>query len=88
MRQVFLREGGVRARMLCWKNNVVIFRVDKLRAILLYEADFNQNNKKLGREIMITAEDFKAIEKEQFGSRAGLMAIDQSLNKRLTYDLM
>ena len=37
---------------------------------------------------MFTAEDLKAIAKEQFGSRAGLTAIDQSLNKRLTYDLM
>ena len=64
------------------------FRVDKLRAILLYEADFNQNNKKLGREMMFTAEDLKAIAKEQFGSRSRLTAIDQSLNKRLTYDII
>jgi hypothetical protein len=32
------------------------FRVDKLRAILLYEANFNRNNKKLGRDVMYTAE--------------------------------
>jgi hypothetical protein len=25
-----------------------VYNIDKLRAILLYEADFNQNNKKLG----------------------------------------
>jgi hypothetical protein len=37
------------------------FWVDKLRAILLYEADFNQNNKKLGRDMMYTAEDLRAI---------------------------
>ena len=30
------------------------FNVDKLRAILLYEADFNQNNKYIGREMMYT----------------------------------
>ena len=64
------------------------FRVDKLRAILLYEADFNQNNKKLGREMMFKAEDLKAIAKEKFGSRSRLTAIDQSLNKRLTYDII
>ena len=64
------------------------FRVDKLRAILLYEADFNQNNKKIGREMMFKAEDLKAIAKEQFGSRSRLTAIDQSLNKRLTYDII
>ena len=64
------------------------FWVDKLRAILLYEADFNQNNKKFGREMMYTAEDLQAIAPEQFGSRAGLTAIDHSLNKRLTYDII
>ena len=63
-------------------------RVDKLRAILLYEADFNQNNKKLGKDMMYTAEDLKAIAKEQFGSRSRMTAIDQSLNKRLTYDII
>jgi hypothetical protein len=62
--------------------------VAKLRAILLYEADFNQNNKKLGREMMYTAEDIKAIAMEQYGSRAKLSAGDHSLNKRLTFDLM
>ena len=64
------------------------FRVDKLRAILLYEADFNQNNKKLGREMMYLAKDLRAIAKEQYGSRSRLMAIDQSLNKWLTYDII
>jgi hypothetical protein len=27
-------------------------QLSKLRAILLYEADFNQNNKRLGREML------------------------------------
>ena len=45
------------------------FRVDKLRAIVLFEADFNQNNKQLGRETMFTAEDLKLIAQEQYGSR-------------------
>ena len=40
--------------------------MDKLRAILLYEADFNQNNKKLVREMMYSAEDLRAIAKEQY----------------------
>ena len=79
-----------------WQNdtNVMLekqkgnFRVDKLRAILLYEADFNQNNKKLGREMMYSAEDLRAIAKEQYGSRSQLTAINQSLNKRLTYDII
>jgi hypothetical protein len=40
-------------------------RVDTLRAILLYEADCNHNNKKLGRDTMYTAEMLKVIAKEQ-----------------------
>jgi hypothetical protein len=64
------------------------FRVDKLRVILLYEADFNQNNKKLGRDMMYTAEDLRAIAQEQFGSRTDHTSINQSLNKRLTYDII
>lgn len=64
------------------------FNVEKLRAILLYEADFNQNNKKLGKEMMYTAERLQAIVLEQFGSRNKLSAVDQSLNKRLTFDLI
>ena len=54
----------------------------------MYEADFNQNNKKLGREMMYSAEDPRAIAKEQYGSRSWLTAIDRSLNKRLTYDII
>jgi hypothetical protein len=42
------------------------FRVDKLRAILLYEANFNQNNKKLGRDMMYTVEQLQVVAKEQY----------------------
>jgi hypothetical protein len=64
-----------------------VFQVDKLRAILLYEADFNQNNKRFGRELMHLAEKYDALAVEQFGSRKSKSAIDQSLNKLLTFDL-
>jgi hypothetical protein len=64
-----------------------VYNIDKLRAILLYEADFNQNNKKLGRQMLAMAEQFDAIAPEQFGSRKFLSAVDQSLNKVLTFDL-
>jgi hypothetical protein len=63
------------------------FRVDKLRAILLFEAAFDQKNKKLGREMMYTAERLQQVAKEQYGSRKNKAAIDQCLNKRLTFDL-
>jgi hypothetical protein len=64
-----------------------VYNIDKLRAILLYEADFNQNNKKLGRQMLAMAERFDALAPEQFGSRKFLSAVDQSLNKALIFDL-
>jgi hypothetical protein len=62
-------------------------QVSSLRAILLYEADFNQNNKRLGREVLFRAEKYKAVVTEQFGSRKHLSAIDQSLKEALTFDI-
>jgi hypothetical protein len=53
------------------------FRVDKLRAILLYEANFNQNNKKLGRDMMYTAEQLQVVAKGQYGSRKNKAAIEK-----------
>ena len=63
-------------------------RVDSLRTILLFEADANQNFKKVGRDMMYRAEELDALAQEQFGSRKTLSSVDQSLNKRLTFDLM
>ena len=61
-------------------------RADKLRTILLMEADFNHLNKKMGRDLMSQAERMKLIAPEQFGSRKGHSSIDQVLVKRLYYD--
>jgi hypothetical protein len=95
----------------CWQNGIDVmvekrkgnFRVDKLRPILLCEANFNQNNKKLGRDMMYTAEQLQVAAKvdmmytaqqlqvaakEQYGSRKNKAAIEQCLNKRLTFDLV
>jgi len=77
-----------------WKKgiNVMIektcgdFNVKKLRIILLFEADFNANNKWLGRAIMYKAETAHAIAPEQYGSRKHKSAIFQCLNKQLFYD--
>ena len=63
-------------------------RVDSLQTILLFEADANQNFKKVGRDMMYLAEELHALAPEQFGSRKTLSSVDQSLNKRLTFDLM
>jgi hypothetical protein len=78
-----------------WKKGVDVMlekkpgvrQLSTLRAILLYEADFNQNNKRLGREMLFRAEQHNAVAIEQFGSRKNMSAIDQSLNKTLTFDL-
>jgi hypothetical protein len=63
------------------------FQPSKLCAILLFEADFNQNNKLLGRTVMNYAEQQNGLALEQFGSRKQMSAIGQSLNKTLTFDL-
>ena len=73
----------------CWlekkKGN---FNVEKLRTILLYEADFNMMNKFIGRQMMKSAEHFGDMAPEQFGSRNAKSAIDHCLNKCLVTDLM
>jgi hypothetical protein len=67
------------------KDNV---RVDTLRAILLYKAAFNANNKTLGREMMYYAAQLKVIAKEQYGSRWAHCSVDQVLNRSITSDIV
>ena len=55
-------------------------RVGKLYKILLYEADFNMNNKHIGSDMMQTVEKGE----EQYGNMKRKTAILHSLNKRLT----
>ena len=64
------------------------YRVDKLRTILLYEADFNQNNKLMAKTMMRQAETHQLLAPEQYGSRKFHNAQDQSLNKCLTFDIL
>ena len=78
-----------------WKHgiNVMLYKksldnnVEKLRTILLYEADFNAANKILGRSMLKNGEKCGSIAKEQYGSRKNKSAILQCANKRLTFDL-
>ena len=63
-------------------------RVDKLRTILLYEADYNLMNKHVGRDMMSKAENALILAKEQYGSRKRKAAITHALNKRLTFDIL
>ena len=74
-------------------TNVMLYKkvmnnhVEKLRTILLYEADFNAMNKILGREMLSNGEENGTIANEQYGSRKNKTAINQCLNKKLTFDL-
>eukprot|EP00978_Attheya_sp_CCMP212_P020992 scaffold60805_cov32-Attheya_sp.AAC.1 len=52
------------------------------------EVDFNQNNKRLGRNMMKMAEAHGGLAKEQYGSHKHHAANEQALNKRLTFDLI
>jgi len=80
----------------CWQTglNIMIekttgdFNVEKLRIILLFEADFNSNNKWIGWAVMYQAEKNLLLADEQYGSRKFKSAIHQCLNKCLLYDLI
>ena len=65
-----------------------VSQVTKLRTILLYEADYNHNNKLLGRAMMRFAETNALLAPEQYGSRKAHSAIFQSVNKVLTFDIL
>jgi len=60
--------------------------VEKLRIIMLFKADFHNNNKWLGRAVMRNAETLDEVAPEQYGSRSRKAAGTQCLNKRLFYD--
>jgi hypothetical protein len=76
---------GIEVMLLKQSNN---FHVNKLGAILLFEADFNHNNKRIGRELMRHGEANQWMAQEQYGSRKLLAAIDHCLNKQLSFDIV
>jgi hypothetical protein len=65
-----------------------VYDVEKMRTIQLMHAVFNMNNKKLGRDMMRSAESNNILAREQFGSRKHHQSIIAALNKRLTMDLL
>ena len=79
-----------------WKTGIDVeipkkansFRTDKLRTIVLLEADFNFGNKVISRRIAQTAEMYGSLAPEQYGSRKGHRATECALNKRLTLDML
>jgi len=78
-----------------WRKNLNVMleklagndNVEKLRIIMLFEADFNHNNKWLGQAMMRTAEQHNLLAPEQYGSRKHKAAGTQCLNKCFFYDL-
>ena len=92
MAEIPFRSGYVPTR---WKkaNNVMILKkegvsdLDRLRTLVLFESDFNHNNKFLGREMMHQIIDKEHIAKEQY-SRPGRKCIDHVVNRRLYFDLV
>ena len=64
------------------------FQVDKLRTIVLFEADFNFINKAVSRKLARMAENKKSLAREQYGSRKNHRSINHVLNKRLCFDLL
>ena len=62
-----------------------VYLLEKLRTIVLYEADFNHENKRTGRKGMQLALEQDKIAEEQF-SRPGRSAQDNALSKRLVFD--
>jgi hypothetical protein len=77
-----------------WKRGVDVqllkkkkdFRAEKLRTILLLEADLNMNNKALGRDTMKLGERHNLLTKDNYGGRKGHRAVEVALNTQLTYD--
>ena len=61
------------------------YLVNKLRTIVLYEADFNAENKRLGKDAMKLAIKYGGIADEQF-SRPGRSAQENAVCKRLLFD--
>jgi len=64
------------------------FNVKKLRIILLFEADFNANNKWPGRAVMLNAESLNLLADKQYSSCKNKATVLQCLNKGLFYDLL
>jgi hypothetical protein len=63
-----------------------VFIADKLRTILLLEADFNMNNKALGSDAMRIGERTKNVARDNYGGRKYLQAPEVGMNSKLSSD--
>ena len=65
-----------------------VIRVNKLRALLLMEADFNSVNKLIfGHRMIKQAEKHKRLPEELYSSRSSLNAILVAINRRFVIDI-
>jgi hypothetical protein len=62
--------------------------VEKLRTIVLFQGDFNYPNKYIGRHMMKDGEAYEHLAWEKYGSLEGKKAIEQALNKVISFDLI
>jgi hypothetical protein len=62
--------------------------VKKLRTIVLFQVDFNYLKKYIGRHMMKDGEAYTQLAWDQYGSREGNNAIEQALNKVISFDLI
>jgi hypothetical protein len=77
-----------------WKKGVDVqllkrsqdYQAEKLRTIILMEADFNMNNKLLGSDIMKIGERHRLFNPDNYGGRQGHQAAEVSLNSKLVCD--
>jgi hypothetical protein len=65
-----------------------VFLAHKMRTIQLMAAEYNTNNKQLGRDMMHHAESCKVLPEEHGASRKDWQAAEQALNKRLAMDIL
>jgi hypothetical protein len=64
-----------------------VFLLHKICTIQLMAAEYNTNNKQLGRNMMHHAKSCKVLPEEHGGSRKDRQAAEQVLNKRLAMDI-
>ena len=62
-------ERGVKGSIALWLKKVNSYRVNKLRTIVLFEAEFNFINKAVSRKLAHAAEKKKCLAIKQHGSR-------------------
>ena len=68
------------------KENVDL--LEKMRTIMMFNSEFNNNNKWMGRAMLYNVEKHNIMAPEQYGSRKKHDSITAALNKRLTFDIL